>query len=83
MLHILWSIIVGFFIGLIARAIMPGAGHMGFIATSLVGIGGSLVGGFIARLFSKPKEGQPFHPAGIIMSIIGAMILLFVLEKLQ
>jgi uncharacterized membrane protein YeaQ/YmgE (transglycosylase-associated protein family) len=82
MLHIIWSIIVGFIIGLIARALMPGAQHMGFLATSLVGIVGSVVGGFIARLFSKPKEGQPVHPAGIIMSVIGAMIVLFVWSRL-
>ena len=81
MLHIIWSIIVGFFIGLIARAIMPGAQHMGFIMTTLVGILGSVVGGFIARAFSKPKEGQPVHPAGILMSIVGAVIVLFVLTK--
>jgi len=81
MLHILWSIIVGFFIGLIARAIMPGAQHMGFLMTSVVGILGSVVGGFIGRLISKPKEGQPIHPAGLIMSVIGAMIVLFVMGK--
>jgi uncharacterized membrane protein YeaQ/YmgE (transglycosylase-associated protein family) len=83
MLHILWSIIVGFFIGLIARAIMPGAHPMGFIETSIVGIVGSVVGGFIARLFSKPKPGQPFHPAGLIMSVIGAAVVLFVLGRMQ
>jgi len=83
MLHIIWSIIVGFFIGLIARAIMPGAQHMGFIMTSLVGIVGSIVGGLIARIFSKPKEGQPFHPAGLILSVVGALIVLFVMGKLQ
>jgi uncharacterized membrane protein YeaQ/YmgE (transglycosylase-associated protein family) len=82
MLHIIWSIIVGFFIGLIARAIMPGAHQMGFVETSLVGIVGSVVGGLVARIFSKPKEGQPFHPAGLIMSVIGAMIVLFVLGKM-
>jgi uncharacterized membrane protein YeaQ/YmgE (transglycosylase-associated protein family) len=83
MLHIIWSIIVGFFIGLIARAIMPGAQHMGFIMTSLVGIVGSIVGGLIARIFSKPKEGQPFHPAGLILSVVGALIVLFVMGRLQ
>jgi uncharacterized membrane protein YeaQ/YmgE (transglycosylase-associated protein family) len=83
MLHIIWSIIVGFFIGLIARAIMPGAHPMGFWETSIVGIVGSVVGGLIARLFSKPKEGQPFHPAGLIMSVIGALIILFVLGKIH
>jgi uncharacterized membrane protein YeaQ/YmgE (transglycosylase-associated protein family) len=83
MLHIIWSIIVGFIIGLVARAIMPGAQHMGFVLTTLLGIGGSIVGGLIGRLISKPKEGQPVHPAGIIMSIIGALILLFVWGKIQ
>ena len=81
MLHIIWSVIVGFIIGLIARAIMPGAQHMGFIITTLIGIGGSIVGGLVGRLISAPKEGQPVHPAGIIMSVIGALILLFVLSK--
>ena len=77
MLHILWSIILGFIIGLIARAIMPGAQHIGFIATTLLGIGGSLVGGLIGRLISKPKPGAKFHPAGLILSVIGAIVLLF------
>ena len=78
MLHIIWSIIVGFIIGLIARAIMPGVQHFGFIITTLLGIAGSIVGGLIARLFSRPEPGSAFHPAGFIMSIIGALILLFI-----
>jgi uncharacterized membrane protein YeaQ/YmgE (transglycosylase-associated protein family) len=82
MLHIIWSIIVGFIIGLIARAIMPGMQHLGFIMTTLLGIGGSIVGGLIGRLFSKPEPGSSFHPAGLIMSIIGALILLFIWGKL-
>lgn len=56
---------------------MPGAQHLGLIVTTLIGIGGSIVGGLLGRLFSRPAPGTPFHPAGIIMSIIGAMILLF------
>jgi len=67
---------------LIARAIMPGAQHLGFIMTTLIGIGGSIVGGLIGRLFSKPEPGATFHPAGFIRSIIGAIILLFVWVKL-
>jgi uncharacterized membrane protein YeaQ/YmgE (transglycosylase-associated protein family) len=82
MLHIIWSIIIGFIIGLIARAIMPGVQHLGFVATTLLGIGGSIVGGLIARLFSKPAPGSSFHPAGLIMSIIGALILLFIWGKI-
>jgi uncharacterized membrane protein YeaQ/YmgE (transglycosylase-associated protein family) len=83
MLHIIWSIIVGFIVGWIARKIMPGVQHLGFIATTLLGIGGSIVGGLIARLFSKPEPGSSFHPAGVILSIIGALILLFVWGKLN
>ena len=82
MLHIIWYIIVGFLIGLIARAIMPGAQHLGLILTTLLGIGGSIVGGLIGRLFSKPEPGSTFHPAGFIMSIIGAIILPFSWVKL-
>ena len=82
MLHFIWYIIVGFIVGLIARAIMPGAQALGFIMTTLIGIGGSIVGGLIGRLFSKPEPGATFHPAGFIMSIIGAIILLFVWIKL-
>ncbi len=78
MLHIIWSIIVGFIVGLIARAIVPGAQHMGFIMTTILGIVGSLVGGLIARLFSRPPEGSKFHPAGFLLSILGAIVLLVI-----
>ena len=82
MLHIIWSIIIGFVVGLVARAVMPGVQHLGLIMTTLLGIGGSIVGGLIGRLFSKPEPGSAFHPAGLILSIIGAIILLFVWGKL-
>jgi len=80
-LHIIWYIIIGFVVGLIARAIMPGAQNLGLIVTTLLGIGGSIVGGLIGRLFSRPAPGTPFHPAGIIMSIIGALILLLIYTR--
>jgi len=80
MLHIIWSILVGFIVGLIARAVVPGADHMGFIMTSLIGIGGSIVGGLIARIFSQPKDGAFFHPAGFILSIVGAILLLILIN---
>ena len=83
MLHIIWSIIIGFVIGLIARAILPGAQHLGFIMTTILGIAGSIVGGLIGRLFSRPAPGTPFHPAGIILSIIGAIILLLIWGRIS
>jgi uncharacterized membrane protein YeaQ/YmgE (transglycosylase-associated protein family) len=83
MLHLIWSVIVGFFVGLIARAILPGADRMGVIATTAVGIVGSVIGGFIGGLIKKPEPGVVFHPAGFALSIIGAVILLLVLRLLQ
>ena len=77
-MHIVWSIIVGFVVGLIARALVPGIDAMGFIATTVVGIVGSLIGGFIGSMVSKPAEGSKFHPAGFFMSLLGAIILLVI-----
>jgi len=77
-MHIIWSIIVGFIVGLLARFFYPGAVDLGWTMTTLLGIGGSFVGGLIGRLFSKPQPGQPFHPAGFLMSIVGGIVILFV-----
>ena len=73
-----WSILVGFIVGLIASAIMHT--HMGFIGTTLLGVIGSVVGGLLARLFSRPAEGSRFHPAGFVMSIIGAIVVVFLVR---
>jgi uncharacterized membrane protein YeaQ/YmgE (transglycosylase-associated protein family) len=81
--HIIWYIIVGFIVGLIARALLPGADSMGLLMTTIVGIIGSIVGGFIGHLFSKPSPDAKFHPAGIIMSIVGAIIVLIVLRYIR
>ena len=81
-MHYLWMFIVGLAAGAVARYIMPGAEHMGIIMTGVLGIVGSFVGGFIARLFSKPTPGAPFHPAGILLSIVGALIVLWVWNRL-
>jgi uncharacterized membrane protein YeaQ/YmgE (transglycosylase-associated protein family) len=45
--------------------------------TGVLGIVGAFVGGFIARLFSKPPPGAPIHPAGILLSIVGAVLVLW------
>jgi uncharacterized membrane protein YeaQ/YmgE (transglycosylase-associated protein family) len=77
MLHYLWMFIVGIVVGAIARLLMPGAEHLGLVLTGIVGVAGSFVGGVISRLFSKPADGALVHPAGIVMSIIGALIVLY------
>lgn len=75
-MHMIWSLIVGFVVGLIARAVMPGAQSMGFLMTAIIGIVGSFVGGFIGSLISKPEPGSKFHAAGFFMSIVGALVVL-------
>ena len=80
MLHIIWYIIIGFIAGAIAKLIMHA--HLNLIMTTLLGIVGSIVGGLIARLFSKPAEGSSFHPAGLILSIIGAILVLFIISRI-
>jgi uncharacterized membrane protein YeaQ/YmgE (transglycosylase-associated protein family) len=75
MLHILWYIIIGFIAGLISKWIMHVQANV--IETIIIGLIGSIVGGLIARLFSKPAEGSSFHPAGLILSILGAIVILW------
>jgi uncharacterized membrane protein YeaQ/YmgE (transglycosylase-associated protein family) len=76
--HILSAIFVGFVVGLFARAVMPGAQHLGFVMTSILGIAGSFVGAFLGHLVSKPAPDSKFHPAGFFLSIVGALVLLFI-----
>jgi uncharacterized membrane protein YeaQ/YmgE (transglycosylase-associated protein family) len=81
-LHVIWHIITGFVVGLLARAVLPGNDKMGFIATICLGIVGSVVGGFIGRAIKKPEPGSSFHPAGFFMSLLGAIIVLVVWRML-
>jgi uncharacterized membrane protein YeaQ/YmgE (transglycosylase-associated protein family) len=81
---IISMIVVGLIAGLIARAIMPGADPMGWIATILLGIVGSFVGGFLgAMLFGRSNTGSVIEPTGIVGSIIGALIVLFIYRKMK
>jgi uncharacterized membrane protein YeaQ/YmgE (transglycosylase-associated protein family) len=54
---------------------------MGLLATTLLGIIGSIVGGLVATLIWKPKEGAKFHPGGILLSILGAILVLFLYQR--
>jgi uncharacterized membrane protein YeaQ/YmgE (transglycosylase-associated protein family) len=83
MLHFVWMFIVGIVVGGLARLFMPGHDDIGLIMTGVLGIVGSVVGGLIARIFSKPADGATFHPAGIILSIIGAVLVLFAWHHLR
>ncbi len=76
LMGIVSTIVVGFVVGLLARFFYPGAVNLGFWMTTLLGIGGSIVGGLIGSVLFKSADGK-FTPAGWIMSIIGAMLLIW------
>jgi uncharacterized membrane protein YeaQ/YmgE (transglycosylase-associated protein family) len=69
-------IIIGLIAGLIARAILPGRQSMGLLATTLLGMVGSLVGGLVGSLFVRDGRLFDLHPSGLIMSVIGAIVVL-------
>jgi len=73
-MHILWMLIIGLVIGAVAKLLMPGRDPGGFIVTTLIGIAGSLIAGFIGESLGWYRNGQG---AGFIASVLGAMLLLF------
>ena len=75
-MQIILFIIFGFVVGLIARALMPGKQSMGILMTTLLGMVGSFLGGSIASLIAGVHV-FTVRPAGIIGSVIGALIVLF------
>lgn len=77
MFTVIGWIFFGLFVGLIARLLYPGRQPMGFIATMALGIVGSLVGGAISYSFGYDPQDGLFQGAGWIMSIIGAMIVVW------
>jgi uncharacterized membrane protein YeaQ/YmgE (transglycosylase-associated protein family) len=72
-----WAVF-GLVVGLIARMLYPGRQPMGFIATMILGIVGSMLGGFIAYLFGFRPEDGAFSGAGWIMSIVGALVVVWI-----
>ena len=70
---VLYTILIGFFIGLIARALKPGDDRMGILATTLFGIGGALLAKYVGLEMGWYKENDPL---GFIAALIGAIVLL-------
>jgi uncharacterized membrane protein YeaQ/YmgE (transglycosylase-associated protein family) len=78
MLFIIGLIIVGLIAGFVARALVPGPDPMGVVGTIVLGIVGSFIGGFLWNALFVKGDQDGFSPAGIIGSIIGAVIALLV-----
>jgi uncharacterized membrane protein YeaQ/YmgE (transglycosylase-associated protein family) len=75
---LLWTIIIGFLVGLAARAILPGRQVMGIIMTTLLGIAGSLLAGYAGQMLGYYRLGDP---VGFIASVVGALVILFIWSK--
>jgi uncharacterized membrane protein YeaQ/YmgE (transglycosylase-associated protein family) len=79
MLHLIWYIIVGLIAGIIAKSVLHV--HMTIFWTIVLGIIGSIIGGAVTHMFSPPSG--RFHPAGIIFSTLGAILVLYLCIKLH
>lgn len=80
MFSLIGTIIVGFVVGLIARAVKPGDDKLGWVMTIVLGIAGALVAGYLGRALGWYNAGEP---AGWIASVVGAVILLVIYSMVR
>lgn len=78
MFGILGWIIFGLIVGALAKLLMPGKDPGGWIMTTLLGIVGAVVGGFLGRLLGLYQEGEP---AGFVGALLGAILVLWIYRK--
>ena len=84
MFAFIWWVIIGLVAGAIARLIMPGRDPMGIIGTILLGIVGSVLGGLVSwAIWGADEAGRGFRPAGLILSIIGAILVLWIWRMMK
>ncbi len=79
-MNIIWTILVGLVVGIIAKFIYPGKENMGWIWTIILGIAGSFVATYLGKLSGFYQPGQA---AGFIGAIVGALILLFIYNLIK
>lgn len=75
---LLWMLLVGFVIGLLARAVMPGTQQLGILLTTGLGIAGSFLAGVIGQTLGWYRAGQG---AGFMASVAGALLVLYIYGK--
>jgi uncharacterized membrane protein YeaQ/YmgE (transglycosylase-associated protein family) len=80
MMGILGWVLFGLVVGIIAKLLMPGRDPGGFIITTLLGIVGAVIGGFLGRSLGLYGPGEP---AGFLMATLGAVVLLFLYRMLR
>ena len=80
MLSLLWTLLIGLVVGAVAKLLMPGKDPGGLLITMVIGIAGSFVGRFLGRMIGLYERGEG---AGFIMSVLGAMLLLWGYRMIQ
>jgi uncharacterized membrane protein YeaQ/YmgE (transglycosylase-associated protein family) len=78
--HLIWYILIGLLAGVIAKSVMHV--HMTIFWTIVLGILGSILGGAVTHMFSRPTN-ERYHPAGLIFSTLGAILVLYICFKLN
>jgi uncharacterized membrane protein YeaQ/YmgE (transglycosylase-associated protein family) len=81
-MSIVLFLVFGLVVGFLARALMPGRQKMGFLMTALLGVVGSFIGGFLTALITDERV-TDLNAAGLIGSIIGAMLVLFIAGRMS
>ena len=79
-MSILYTIIIGFVVGLIARFVLPGKDALGIVMTTIVGVVGAILASFGGQALGLYAQGQP---AGFLASVVGAVVLLLILRKIR
>jgi len=79
-MHLLWTILIGLIVGLLARLVLPGDNKMGLILTAALGIGGSLLATYAGHAMGWYMAGQG---AGFIASLVGAVVLLLIVHLVR
>jgi len=77
---IVWTILVGLVVGIIAKLLHPGKDNMGFFSTVLLGIGGSFVAGMVGQALGWYQAGEG---AGIVASVVVAVVLLVIYGRIR
>ena len=81
LMSLLWFIVVGLICGAIARALFPGKQPMGLMATAGLGMAGSLLGGLVGSVIWGGFGAATIQPGGWILSIAGAMVVLYFVSR--
>src|SRR5208282_3439471 len=80
MFHLIWYVLIGLISGVIAKDVMHV--HITIFWTVVLGIIGGIIGGAVTHMFSRPTN-ERYHPAGLIFSTLGAILVLFICYKLK